>query len=160
MCLLLANWLLSSWRRRTWRRWMSVDYQVCVWKSAWRFCRLVKAENQVVFYWMSLGWEGKGFCSLLERCGLCFLERAWLSTSELILALKKKVIIRHCISLQDKVWSVTQSDDSANSLYFPSFLLPRNKYRLFRQEEKKNLTTIPIVCLMSQNVSISLQCCR
>lgn len=47
----------------------------------------------------------------------------------------KKTTI-HCIPLQDKVWSVTQSDDSASSLYFPSLLLPRDKYRLFRQEKK------------------------
>lgn len=50
----------------------------------------------------------------------------------------KKKITRHCIPLQDKVWSVTWSDDSASSLYFPSLLLPRDKYRLFRQRKKSD----------------------
>lgn len=117
--------------------WWPIRY-VCV-KICSKLCRLVKVENQLIFCWRSLGWEGKGSCTLPECCGLCFLE-SWGMTEYIRTnsRLKKKKITIHFIPLQDKVWSVTQSDDSASSLYFPSLLLPRDKYRLFRQEKKSD----------------------
>lgn len=137
--------------------WWPIRY-VCV-KICSKLCRLVKVENQLIFCWRSLGWEGKGSCTLPECCGLCFLE-SWGMTEYIRTNSRLKKKKSQYISFHSKTRSEVLHNQMTVQALCTFLLSCCLEINTDYSGKRKNLTTIPIVCLISQNVSISLQCCR